>query len=118
MPNACLQAHLLMEVEFPKHPRHSPAELISKAHDTWTATAHKVRISQLHKEVSQQLTAMGIAHTLEQLTSGDLFSIDLAIPGEHMCHHCEPYQTGSNTYLLFFVAEQCPYVADVVMVVK
>ena len=70
-----------MEIDHASKPRSIPSELMRQAHATWVATAHNVRISQLHAEVSQMLTDMGINHSVEQLTEGKLFSVDLALPG-------------------------------------
>ena len=71
-----------MEVDHADEHRPLPAELMQHAGATWVAATRNVRISQLHSEVSQLLTIMGIAHEVEYLTDGDLFSLDLAIPGE------------------------------------
>ena len=75
-----------MEIDHPAHPRNLPPELMQRAHRTWTTTAKNVRISHLHSEVSQLLNTMGIPHTVEHLTDGELFSMDLAIPGEAHAH--------------------------------
>ena len=75
-----------MELDHPGAARTIPAELMQQAQATWMSTARNVRISQLHADMSQLLTAMGIVHTVEHLTEGGLFSLDLAIPGEQACH--------------------------------
>ena len=71
-----------MEIDHGGKQRSIPSVLIQQAHDTWVATTRNVRISQLHSEVSQLLHAMGISHSVEFLTEGGLFSLDLAIPGK------------------------------------
>lgn len=77
-----LQAHLLMEIDHANEARQHPEELMKKAQAVWVETAQNVRISHMHSEVSNLLNTMDVAHAVEHLTEGGLFSLDLAIPGK------------------------------------
>lgn len=73
-----------MEIDQAGQPRSTPPELLRQASATWKAATKKVRISQLHNEVSQALTDLGQTHEMEFLVEGELFSLDMAIPGKRV----------------------------------
>lgn len=71
-----------MEIDQAGLPRDRPPELLALANATWKAATRNVRISQLHSEVSQALKELGEEHEMEYLVEGELFSLDMAIPGK------------------------------------
>ena len=58
-----------------------PPGLLEHARQVWTESCRKVRISKLHRDVARVMTDMGLAHSLEQLTEDELFSVDIALTG-------------------------------------
>jgi hypothetical protein len=42
------------------------------------------RISGFHSEVSRMLTSIGVPHSIEYLLPDQLFSVDIALPAEHI----------------------------------
>lgn len=83
IPCLDVQSYLLMRVEQPSLELKTPPGLLEQAHSQWKATCLKVRISQLHSDVSCAVQALGLPITIEQLTDDNLFSIDIAIPGKN-----------------------------------
>lgn len=71
-----------MRVDHPGLDLRAPPGLLESAASQWAATCLKVRISQLHADVSAAVQRLGLPHTIEQLTSDRLFSIDIALNGE------------------------------------
>ena len=60
-----------------------PPGMMELCHQQWKASCLKVRISQLHKEVAESLRESGFHQLkMEQLTSDELFSIDIALQGD------------------------------------
>ncbi|KAK9814956.1 hypothetical protein WJX73_003116 [Symbiochloris irregularis] len=92
------QAHLLMEIDQAGQVCSTPPHLLRQASATWREATRNVRISQLHSEVSQALTALGEVHEMEHLVEGDLFSLDMAIPGERIGIEADgPHHYTANT---------------------
>ena len=78
-----LQAYLHVLVDRPGSQLQLPVEMMQRARTVWLASARKVRISQLHRDVSRVLAELGVAHAKEQLTEDQLFSVDIALTGGH-----------------------------------
>ena len=58
-----------------------PEGLLEHAQKIWIASCKNIRISGLHRDVARVMTAMGLPHTIEQLTEDELFSVDIALEG-------------------------------------
>lgn len=61
---------------------HLPAGLLERAKSVWVAACQNTRTSEFHKDVARVMADMGLAHTLEQLTEDNLFSVDIALQGK------------------------------------
>ena len=82
-PLPSLQAYLHVLVDRPGSQLQLPVEMMQRARTVWLASARKVRISQLHRDVSRVLAELGVTHAKEQLTEDQLFSVDIALTGGH-----------------------------------
>ena len=71
-----------MRVDRPQLQLNMPAQLLPAAHHTWLESCKNVRISALHRDVARVLTEHGIPHNIEHVTEDELFSVDIALPGE------------------------------------
>ncbi len=74
-----------MRVDQPQLQLTMPAQLLPAAHHTWLESCKNVRISALHRDVARVLTEHGIPHNIEHVTEDELFSVDIALPGESSC---------------------------------
>ena len=81
--STAVQAYLHVLVDCPGSQLQLPVEMMQRARTVWLASARKVRISQLHRDVSRVLAELGVAHAKEQLTEDQLFSVDIALTGGH-----------------------------------
>lgn len=88
-----LQAYLLMRVDKPHVDLAMPPHLLQAAHHTWLESCKNVRISALHRDVARVLSEYGIHHNIEHVTEDELFSVDIALPGEpSFCLPCRPQE--------------------------
>ena len=85
-----------MLVDRPGSQLQLPVEMMQRARTVWLASARKVRISQLHRDVSRALAELGVAHAKEQLTEDQLFSVDIALTGGHRSGYLPRCHGGSS----------------------
>ena len=80
------QAQMLLNARQPEsHAWMMPQDLAMAAKSAWQKATKNVSISDFHKSVSSCLTCgLGKDHEIEYLTSDACFSIDIAIPSEHI----------------------------------
>lgn len=78
------QAWMLATARHPQKDWSLDPELMRICMAAWKSQVSEVTISEFHSEVSRTLNAMGIPHTLEHLTDDGLFSMDIALPEEHI----------------------------------
>ena len=79
------QAQMLMKARQPEsHSWMMPQHLAMAAKSAWEKATKNVSISDFHKSVSSVLQSLGQDHEIEHLTSDACFSIDIAIPSEHI----------------------------------
>jgi hypothetical protein len=55
------------------------SEVLGAARAQWERSVADVFISDFHREVSEAVRALGVAHVLEQRTADGLFSVDIAL---------------------------------------